>query len=79
MNLNEDERITIKQIFENKELLKSRKVEYFSNKMGFYKYKAFEGVVSLDRKQAFGEALDDKMCIKRGRFEDGLLEGLCLD
>jgi hypothetical protein len=54
LNLNEDDRITIKQIFDHKELLKSRKVELYANKVGFYKYKAFEGVVSLDRKQAFG-------------------------
>lgn len=56
--MNEDERITIKKIFENKELLRTRKVDYYSNKAGFYQYKAFEGVVSFDQKHAVGEALD---------------------
>lgn len=35
-------------------------------------------MVSYDLKNSVGEGLDEKMCLKRGKFEEGKLDGLGL-
>ena len=48
--------------------MKSRRVEYYKNKAGFFNYKTFEGVVDYDKKIGIGEALDKKLFLNRGYF-----------
>jgi hypothetical protein len=77
LNLDEDKRMTVKQIYQNKELLKMRKVDYYASKVEAPHFKAFEGLLSFDRKRAIGESLEEER-VERGRFEDGKLDGMGL-
>ena len=58
--------------------MKTRRIEYFKNKTGFYDFKTFEGMVEYGKKTAMGEGLDKNLLLNRGKFMNGVLEGLCL-
>lgn len=75
LDLNEAKRLKPADIFKNEEWLKLRKVVYCPSKTDFFNFRNFEGILEYDKKTAIGESLDQELCMVRGFFTNGVLEG----